>query len=55
MKKALEKSGDNKTIVIRFEGTNKDIGVEIITSTKNAVSVDGIVEGVEAIAGRCSL
>ena len=54
VKAALEKTGSDKTIVIRMEGTNKDAGMEIIASTPGAISVGGIVEGVKAVAGRCA-
>jgi succinyl-CoA synthetase beta subunit len=47
---ALENESSDKTVIIRMEGTNKDAGMEIVNSTKGAISVGGIVEGVETVA-----
>lgn len=49
---ALAHTG-GKTVVIRMEGTNKEAGMEIIGETPGAIPVGGIVEGVQAVAGRC--
>jgi succinyl-CoA synthetase beta subunit len=53
VKLALENQQETKTVVMRMEGTNKEEGVRIITSVgDNVVTVDGIPEGVKALAER---
>lgn len=56
LKIAMEKEQGEKTVVIRVEGTNKDLGLEIIKNIKGQViSVDGIKEGVFELAKRREL
>jgi succinyl-CoA synthetase, beta subunit len=53
VKLAMEKQAEEKILVIRVEGTNKEKGLEIINSIKGQIiSVDGIREGVKVLADR---
>jgi len=47
---ALSESRDEKQVVIRMEGTNKQKGLEIVEATRGALHVGGIVEGVRVLA-----
>ena len=42
----------DKPIIVRFEGTNKDRGLEIIKGLKNVIYADGLIQGVEELAKR---
>lgn len=53
IRNAVEKQGIDKPIVVRFEGTNKEKGLEIINGLKGVTYVDGLLSGVEEIV-RCS-
>jgi len=48
---ALESLDASQFLVVRFEGTNKDIGLDIVSSIQGdqVVSVDGLGEGVEVL------
>lgn len=51
LQQALEKEQTGKTIIVRLEGTNKELGLEVIASIPyGVVSVDGLREGVSALA-----
>lgn len=54
VKMALEAEHSDKIVVIRMEGTNKEIGLATISSIQNAdiVSVPGLRECVKALADR---
>lgn len=54
VKLALEESHQDKIVVIRMEGTNKEQGLEIISSIKDVdiVSVPGLKECVKALVDR---
>lgn len=54
VKLALEEAHQDKTVVIRMEGTNKEQGMEIISSIKNVdiVSVPGLKECVKELVDR---
>lgn len=41
-----------KPIVIRFEGTNKDKGLEIIQGLDNVIYADGLIQGVDELVKR---
>ena len=51
---ALEEAHQDKIVVVRMEGTNKDIGLATIASIKDVdiVSVPGLRECVKALADR---
>ena len=50
---AVKHLSEDKAIVIRMEGTNKELGLEILRDIKgNIISVDSIREGVKAIGDR---
>lgn len=49
---AKETYGIDKPIVIRFEGTNKDKGLEIIQGLDNVIYADGLIQGVEELVKR---
>ena len=49
---AKEEFGIDKLIVVRFEGTNKDKGLEILHQVPNVVYADGLIQGVDALAER---
>ena len=49
---AKETYGIDKPIVIRFEGTNKDKGLEIIKGLDNVIYADGLIQGVEELVKR---
>lgn len=49
---AKEVYGINKPIVVRFEGTNKDKGLEIIRGLENVIYADGLIQGVEELVKR---
>jgi succinyl-CoA synthetase beta subunit len=49
---AKEEFGIDKLIVVRFEGTNKDKGLEILSSIPNVVYADGLIQGVDALVER---
>ena len=54
VKLALEGQHQDKIVVVRMEGTNKDTGLAIIDSIKDVdiVSVPGLRECVKALADR---
>ena len=54
VKQALEAAHQDKIVVVRMEGTNKDIGLSIIDSIQNVdiVSVPGLRECVKALTDR---
>ena len=55
IKMAMEKHEEDKLLVVRVEGTNKEKGLEIINSIKGQIiSVDNIREGVSVLAARRS-
>ena len=47
---AIEEYGINKPVVARFEGTNKEKGLEILSGVSGVDYAAGLVEGVELIA-----
>ena len=47
---ALEEGSGGSKVVVRMEGTNKEVGQEIIGRTPQAVSAGGIVEGVRIVS-----
>jgi succinyl-CoA synthetase beta subunit len=47
--KALEQYGANKPVIVRFEGTNKEMGIDIIKQAGYVTYVPGLAEGVEAL------
>jgi len=47
---ALDMYNIDKKIIVRFEGTNKDKGLEIIAGNPKVVYVPGLIEGVEELA-----
>ena len=49
---AKEQYGINKLIIIRFEGTNKEKGLEIIQGLENVVYADGLIAGVDELVKR---
>jgi len=50
VKLALQEQKENKTVIVRLEGTNKQEGVEVIDSIDGGVvAVDSIPQGVEAL------
>jgi succinyl-CoA synthetase beta subunit len=56
LKIAMEKQVEDKFLVVRVEGTNKEKGLEIISSINGQIiSVDGIREGVKVLAARREL
>ena len=42
----------SKLIIIRFEGTNKEKGLEIIQGLENVVYADGLIAGVDELVKR---
>lgn len=46
---AVTEDGVTHPVVVRFEGTNKDKGLEIIHDLDNVIYADGLISGVEAI------
>ncbi|MBF4695031.1 ADP-forming succinate--CoA ligase subunit beta [Fusibacter ferrireducens] len=53
VKIAMELQPKGKCVIVRLEGTNKEMGIEIIKSINyDVVSVDGLVEGVEELYKR---
>ena len=46
LKEAIEMYDIESPIVVRFEGTNKDIALETIKPLKNVIYADGLLEGV---------
>lgn len=53
VKLALEKVSAKKVIIVRFEGTNKEKGTEILRSIEgNVVQVEGLREGVKELDSR---
>lgn len=56
LKIAMEKQSQDKILVVRVEGTNKEKGLKIINSIQGQIiSVDGIREGVAVLASRREL
>lgn len=49
---AKEQYGIEKPIIIRFEGTNKEKGMQIIQGLENVIFVDGLIQGVDALVSR---
>jgi succinyl-CoA synthetase beta subunit len=53
VKLAIEKLSTDKIILVRFEGTNKEKGTEILRSIEgNVVQIDGLREGVNELYSR---
>lgn len=53
VKLAVEELAGDKLILVRFEGTNKEKGMEILSSIQgNVVAVDGLREGVQELDAR---
>lgn len=53
VKEAMEIQPKGKCVVVRLEGTNKEEGVNILNSSNlDIVSVDGLLDGVKALAER---
>lgn len=53
IKAAQDNIADNKLVVVRFEGTNKDKGLEILKTVRgNAVFADNLIEGVKVLHER---
>ena len=53
VKAAMESQPKGKCVIVRLEGTNKEDGIAILKSAdSDIVSVDGLAEGVEALAKR---
>lgn len=53
VKIAMELQPEGKCVIVRLEGTNKDLGIEIIKSINyDVISVDGLIEGVEELYKR---
>jgi succinyl-CoA synthetase beta subunit len=53
IKMALEAQGKEKTVIVRMEGTNKQLGLNIVKEVRgNIHSVDSIPEGVAALRER---
>lgn len=53
VKTAMLTQSDDKCVIVRLEGTNKDLGVTIIKTIGDKVSsVDGLVEGVAELSKR---
>ncbi len=52
IRNAVENQEIDRPIIVRFEGTNKDKGLEIIQGLKGVTYVDGLLSGVEEIV-RC--
>lgn len=53
LKAALESREDDKMVVIRIEGTNKEKGLEVLNSISgNVIPVNSIREGVKELAAR---
>ncbi len=46
---AVTEDGVTHPVVVRFEGTNKDKGLEIIHDLTNVIYADGLISGVDAI------
>ncbi len=46
---AVKEDGVTHPVVVRFEGTNKDKGLEIISDLDNVIYADGLISGVDAI------
>ena len=56
VKAAVESFSGDKLIIVRFEGTNKEKGLDILSSIKgNTVSVNGLREGVGELIARRGL
>lgn len=49
---AKEIYGIDKPIIVRFEGTNKEKGLEIIEGLKNVIYADGLIQGVDELVKR---
>jgi len=49
VKAAIDEYGIVKPVILRFEGTNKDAGLEIIRGIKTVNFVNNLAEGVEAL------
>lgn len=52
VRRAKEQYGIQKPIIIRFEGTNKELGMQIIQGLDNVIFVDGLIQGVDALVSR---
>lgn len=53
VKLAMEKISGNKLVLVRFEGTNKEKGTEILNSIEgNVIQVNGLREGVNELDSR---
>lgn len=56
VKTAVEQLSGGQPILVRFEGTNKEQGLQILASAKGpVVPVDGLAEGVRALVARRDL
>jgi succinyl-CoA synthetase beta subunit len=49
IKLAIENYGIEKPVIVRFEGTNKDKGLEILSNLKQVTYVPGLLEGVSEL------
>lgn len=49
IKGAIEEYGIASPIIVRFEGTNKEIALETIKPLKNVIYADGLISGVKAL------
>ena len=49
IKGAIETYGVKVPVIVRFEGTNKEIALETIKTLPNVINVDGLISGVEAL------
>ncbi|HZK60583.1 MAG TPA: succinate--CoA ligase subunit beta, partial [Anaerovoracaceae bacterium] len=53
VKESMKDQEKGKCVIVRLEGTNKEEGIEILKSANtDIVSVDGLIEGVSALAER---
>ena len=49
IKKAIEEYGIKSPIIVRFEGTNKEIALETIKPLENVIYADGLISGVNEL------
>ena len=49
IKKAIEEYGIKSPIIVRFEGTNKEIALETIKPLENVIYADGLISGVKEL------
>lgn len=48
-KRAIEEYHISSPIIVRFEGTNKEIALETIKPLKNVIYADGLISGVKEL------